>query len=153
MAILSTAIHRSRPAALLLLCGLLCAATTTACASQTTATTSPATTSPTTLHLDEHANHTAVSVTIGSTLVLTLGSTYWSGFTSSAPGVLATVASPQVSPGHTCPPGGGCGTVQVVLHAAAPGTAQLTAGRTSCGEARACAPDQRTYTVNVTVTR
>ncbi|MEY9967234.1 ABC-type phosphate transport system substrate-binding protein [Streptacidiphilus sp. MAP12-16] len=146
------AIHRTRPAALLLLCGLLSAATTAACASQTSTGVSASAPTPATLHLDEHANRTAVSVPVGSTVVLTLGSTYWSGFASSAPGVLAASGSPQVSPGHTCPPGGGCGTVQVVLHAAAAGTAKLSAARTSCGEARACAPDQRSYTVDVTVT-
>ncbi|PYC77991.1 hypothetical protein C7C46_16735 [Streptomyces tateyamensis] len=102
------------------------------------------------LGLDEHANGTTVRVAAGGTVVVTLHSAYWSALTSSAPAVLAPAGSPSTSPG-TCPPGGGCGTVTAVFRASSPGTAQLTASRTSCGEALACAPDQRSYQVTVTV--
>lgn len=107
--------------------------------------------SPGTVRLDDHANGTTVRVAWGATVVLTLGSTYWSAPVSSAPGVLSVTAAPSVSAGHPCMAGMGCGTVQTVLHATAPGSTRLSATRVSCGEAMACPPDQRRFTITVIV--
>jgi hypothetical protein len=48
-------------------------------------------------------------------------------------------------------PGGGCGTVTWTLIATGPGTVQVTAGRTTCGEAMGCGPGQGNFTLNVVV--
>ncbi|MGF1431571.1 hypothetical protein [Kitasatospora sp. LaBMicrA B282] len=105
-----------------------------------------------TLDLSDHADHATVRTTVGATVRVTLHSTYWSAASSSAPDVLAPSGSPTSVPSPGCVPGAGCGTVSTAFTARAAGTAVLTATRTTCGEALACAPDQRTYTVTVTVT-
>jgi hypothetical protein len=109
------------------------------------------------LQLTASANHTTVHATVGQTVTVDLGSTYWSALTSSAPAVLQPVegSHPIITstPSSFCPPGGGCGALPSSFLAKAPGTAQLTANRHVCGEALACSPDQRTFTVTVDVTR
>ena len=103
--------------------------------------------------LSESANHHTVNVKKGTTLVVTLHSTYWtfnplSGNALRAKGRPVTVPAPM----GTCVPGGGCGTVTARFVAHADGSATISAGRTSCGEALLCQPSQRTYTVKVKVT-
>ncbi|WP_441247929.1 hypothetical protein [Kitasatospora sp. McL0602] len=115
-------------------------------------TASGGTSAPAVVTLDEHADRTTVDVAVGTVVRIDLHSTYWSGVTSSAPQLLQPVGAPSTSPSPGCHPGGGCGTVSSAFRAAAPGPAQLTAERTSCGEARPCAADQRTFTVTVRVT-
>ncbi|AUG78735.1 hypothetical protein CFP65_3965 [Kitasatospora sp. MMS16-BH015] len=145
---------------------LLAAATLTACGSTTTtparsgptapAASVPGVTTPSTpaqpLVLDEHANGTTVHLAVDATLHLDLHSTYWSRPVSSAPALLAavTVATPGTDLPN-CHPGSGCGTVVGGFTAKAPGTAQITAHRTSCGEAKPCAPDQQTFTLTVDI--
>ncbi|MFC6599119.1 hypothetical protein [Kitasatospora paranensis] len=111
----------------------------------------PATSPPTTT-LDEQANHSTVTVKVGSTIRIVLHSTYWSAVTSSAPHLLAPTAAPSVSAASPCPPGGGCGTLTQTFLARAAGPVELTAQRTSCGEAKPCLPDQRTLAITVDIT-
>lgn len=90
-------------------------------------------------------------VTPGSSVKVVLGSTYWTFGHSSDGGVLSLVGTPNVVPSGGCVPGQGCGTVTGVFRAMAPGTATITASRTSCGEAMRCTGDQGSYRVVVIV--
>lgn len=141
--------HTRRPSAALLLCGVILAAA--ACSGRPSVDAPSPGPSPRTVRLGDRANGTTVRVALGTTVVLTLGSTYWSAPQSSVPGILSSTASPSVSPDHACMAGMGCGSVQSVLHATAAGTTQLSATRVSCGEARPCPPDQRRFTITVVV--
>ncbi|MCC9310742.1 hypothetical protein LN042_27355 [Kitasatospora sp. RB6PN24] len=114
-------------------------------------------TSPTAaaLRLTDGADNTTVHVTVGQTVVVALGSSYWSEVTSSAPQLLQRIAQshPMTSASPAfCPPGGGCGAQPSSFVAKAAGSAQLTASRHVCGEAMACRPDQTTFTVTVDIT-
>ncbi|MFF3518760.1 hypothetical protein [Streptomyces sp. NPDC002573] len=111
----------------------------------------PVTPTPAHLRLDERANHTTVRATVGTSVVITLHSTYWSDLTSKAPDVLAAADTPRVTPAHTCAPGAGCGTVELTLRAVRPGSADITARRTSCGEARRCIGGEGRYSVTVKI--
>ncbi|MEV7186784.1 hypothetical protein [Kitasatospora sp. NPDC093102] len=135
-------------AALLTLAG--CASTGTV---PSTPAATPAALSPATVTVDEHADHTTLKAAVGTTVTLTLHSIYWSAATSSAPDVVTPDGAPTTAPSPSCRPGGGCGTVTASFTARAPGTARLTATRTSCGEALNCPPEQRGYEVTVEVTR
>ncbi|WP_034091529.1 hypothetical protein [Streptacidiphilus albus] len=134
-----------RTTAALLLCGATLA--TAACSGRPPVD-AP---SPGTVRLGDGANGSTVRVALGATVVLTLGSTYWSAPQSSVPGILSSTAAPSVSADHACMAGMGCGTVQSDLRATAPGTTRLSATRVSCGEARPCPPDQRRFTITVVV--
>ena len=125
------------------------ASTTGAPSSPTSTHTTPA---PSTLTLDEHARLTRVSVRTGTSVLVRLHSTYWSTPTTSDPDVLVPDAGGS-SPSGSCPPGGGCGVSSARFTAARPGTARITAHRSSCGEAMRCLPGQGSYQVTVTVTR
>jgi hypothetical protein len=99
-------------------------------------------------------NGRTISLQAGQTLLVTLSSTYWSFQGSSNPQVLAPVGTATASPvpKSTCPgPGSVCGTVAQVFHALAPGTAQVTATRVSCGEALRCTGDSGLYQLTVQV--
>ncbi|SDN39790.1 hypothetical protein [Actinacidiphila guanduensis] len=115
-------------------------------------TASAATTPPAALTLDEHAPRTGVHVRSGTVVVVRLHSTYWSTPTSSDPAVLVPGGGGS-SPAGSCPPGGGCGVASARFTAAHPGTAHVTAHRSSCGEAMRCPPGQDSYEVTVTVSR
>lgn len=96
------------------------------------------------------ANGKSLSLRVGDRLEVTLSSTYW--MFDPAPGhVVNAGAGPQVAPDPSCVPGGGCGTVTQSFVAVGAGTAQVTAHRTSCGEAMACTPAQASFTVTVVV--
>ncbi|MFD5437172.1 hypothetical protein ACFWJ4_34110 [Kitasatospora sp. NPDC127067] len=137
-------------AALLTLAG--CASTGTGPSTPAAASTASTAPSPATVTVDEHADRTTLKAAVGTTVTLALHSTYWSAATSSAPDVLAPAGPPTTTPSPSCRPGGGCGTVTASFTARAPGTARLTATRTSCGEALNCPPEQRGYEVTVEVT-
>jgi hypothetical protein len=100
------------------------------------------------------ANGRTVRLDVGDRLKLTLSSSYWNVHGSPAPAVLRqdgpTSRLPRPS---TCPdiPGLGCTPVQTLFTALAPGTAVITATRTTCGEALRCAADQRRFTITVIV--
>jgi len=104
-----------------------------------------------TLVLSEAANGTTVSATIGEAIRLELHSTYWHLNGSSDTGVLQPLDGTTVLPSPGCVPGAGCGSVTAVYRAVAGGRTELTASRTSCGEALACSPSQRTFAVAVVV--
>ncbi|MQY40308.1 hypothetical protein SRB17_83410 [Streptomyces sp. RB17] len=104
------------------------------------------------LVLDERTRGTTVRVTTGTLVVVRLHSTYWSTPAGSNPQVLAPSGA-GTTPAATCPPGRGCGTSSARFTARRPGTAHITAWRTSCGEAMRCSPGQERYEVTVTVTR
>ncbi|GAB7185046.1 hypothetical protein ATKI12_4877 [Kitasatospora sp. Ki12] len=148
-----------RPAAALALAAAAltltgCTTTGTSPSVATTASSDQATSSApgrATVEVDEHADRTTVDVAAGTTVTLTLHSTYWSAPASSAPDVLAPNGTPTTAASPSCRPGGGCGTVAASFTARAPGTARLTATRTSCGEALNCPPEQRGYQLTVKV--
>ncbi len=105
------------------------------------------------LQIDETNNGGSVAVAVGSEVTLKLGSTYWQVQGSSDPAVLALVPGPT-TPGAApmaCVPGAGCGTVTAVFRALAPGSATITASRTTCGEALLCTGAAGTYKVTVDV--
>ncbi len=124
-----------------------CAAAAPACASAAVAGHRDAT---------EVDNGGTVALHRGDTLTVTLHSTYWTIDGSSDPAVLAargpqtTQAEPPSS--RRCVPGQGCGTVTRSFTAAADGTADVGASRTSCGEALRCTPEQSTWVLHVVVT-
>ncbi|MGW2939118.1 hypothetical protein ACWDA7_47065 [Streptomyces sp. NPDC001156] len=126
-------------------------AATSACGAGAAQPVAPPTPTPTHLRLDERANHTTVSATVGTSVVITLHNTYWSNLTSRTPDVLAAADTSRVTPAHTCAPGAGCGTVELTLRAVRPGSADITARRISCGEARRCVGDEGRYSVTVKV--
>lgn len=99
----------------------------------------------------EQANHTTLRLRTGQVIQLYLHSLYWSDPVSVPTGVLAQDGPVSRVPDHRCPMGGGCGTLTVRLHAAGPGTTQLQAHRSSCGEAMGCSVDQRDFMVTVVV--
>ncbi len=101
--------------------------------------------------VDEKADRTTVQATVGATVRVQLHSSYWSAVGSSAPQLLAPDGS-SASPSPSCRPGGGCATVTSTFTARQPGTVQLTADRTSCGEAMPCSPDQQHFAVTVEIT-
>ncbi|MEY9838158.1 hypothetical protein [Streptacidiphilus sp. EB103A] len=147
--------HRGTLAAILLMAlGLAGCASTLAQTPQPPASASPSSSGPRQVTLDEHASGGTVTLPVGSTLQITLHSTYWKPPTSSAVAVLRPLgpAVPAVTPTASgCHPGSGCGTLSAGFTALRSGTATVTASRTSCGEAMACPPAQRTFTVTVQV--
>jgi hypothetical protein len=97
------------------------------------------------------ANGSTVRLRVGQQLLVTLDNTYWQFDTPT--GVLHA-GGPQITkpaqPG-TCLPGIGCGTVRLAVSATTAGRGDVTAGRTTCGEAMACRPDQAHWVVHVVV--
>ncbi|MEW2303072.1 hypothetical protein AB0958_24395 [Streptomyces sp. NPDC006655] len=102
--------------------------------------------------LDERARGTTVRVTTGTLVVVRLHSAHWSTPAGSDPRVLTSLGGGTTATA-TCPPGRDCGISSARFTALRPGTARVTAGRDSCGEAMRCPPGQGRYDVTVTVTR
>lgn len=100
---------------------------------------------------DQDNGHT-VSIGVGQTLMVVLDSTYWQVTGSSDAAVLKPTGQVAVSPQTGgCVTGQGCGTISAVFQGAAPGRADVTARRTTCGEALACTGSQTSYRVTVLV--
>ncbi len=101
----------------------------------------------------DNQNGKSVTLHPGQTLLVTLGSTYWTIQGSSDSRVLAPAGKVVTSP-ESCsaPPGSGCGTVSQEFRAASSGTAQVTASRVSCGEAMRCIGPAGQYQLTVQVT-
>jgi hypothetical protein len=102
----------------------------------------------------DNANGTTVRLHVGDRLKLTLSSSYWNVHASPVPAVLRQDGPARLLPRpSTCPdiPGIGCTPVQTLFTALARGTAVITATRTTCGEALACAADQRRFTITVVI--
>jgi hypothetical protein len=100
---------------------------------------------------DQDNGH-AVSIRAGERLSVVLASTYWKVDGSSNEAALRQLTQPTVSPQPGgCVPGGGCGTVSALFEAVAAGRADVSARRTSCGEALSCTGSQGIYRVTVVV--
>src|ERR1700680_110229 len=114
------------------------------------ATTSPRTAVAITAS-DAENGHT-ISVRVGDRLTVILHSTYWSVAGSSNAHVMAPDGGPTVSPRPSgCVPGQGCGTVTAAFDAIAVGTSEITAARTTCGEALRCTGSAGSYRLSVVV--
>jgi hypothetical protein len=101
----------------------------------------------------DQANRTTLRLCVGQTLRLSLHSTYW-GNIESSPDTVVKALGPTVvvSPAPVgCAPGVGCGTLVTEFRGLAPGTATVSAHRTSCGEALLCTPDHRSFSLTVVV--
>ena len=109
---------------------------------------------PAVIVVRDNANGKAVSASAGDRIELILSSSYWHVSGSSVPGVLRQDGqSVLLSRPSGCPnvPGLGCVPTRTEFTALSNGKAVITAGRTSCGEALRCKPDQARFTVTVDV--
>ena len=120
----------------------------------TTSLPSVATTVPAadTISVGDADNGRTIGVRIGTRVKVVLGSTSWMLQGSSNSAVLSQDGPVSTASDPNCVPGGGCGTQTAAFVARASGAATVTATRLSCGEARACTPDQATFRVTITVT-
>jgi hypothetical protein len=98
----------------------------------------------------ETDNGRTVTVARGGQLIVTLHSTYWTFGGTSNSAVLQEVGQPVASPG-SCPAGVGCGQVTATFTAVGPGRADVTASRSSCGEALSCTGGAGSFRVSVVV--
>jgi hypothetical protein len=145
-------IHRAALAPLASLAAVCCLAAACSATGSGSAGAGPASSPPPrAVVLDEHAAGTTVRLRVGTPLLVRLHSTYWSAPAASDPAVLAPDGPGGTTPGGGCVPGGGCGTSQARFTATRPGTARITAHRTTCGEAMLCPPAERRYEVTVRV--
>ena len=104
--------------------------------------------------VSESANGTTVTLRTNQRLDVLLHNTYWRFGPSSSSSVLASQGAQRFHPGGPgCPsiPGTGCGTTDQVFKAGSPGTAVISADRTTCGEALQCTPEQSHYRLTVKV--
>ena len=102
----------------------------------------------------DDANGKSVSARAGDRIELILSSSYWHLTGSSAPSVLRQDGPPVLlSRPSSCPdiPGLGCIPVRADFTALADGKAVIRAGRSACGEALRCMPDQTRFSVMVVV--
>ena len=109
---------------------------------------------PRVIAVHDDTNGKAVSARAGDRIELILSSSYWHVTGSSAPSVLRQDGPPVLlSRPSSCPdiPGLGCIPVEADFTALTDGKAVITAGRSACGEALRCQPDQTRFTVNVVV--
>lgn len=104
--------------------------------------------------VDEKANQTTVRFRVGTRVELLLHSDYWTVVGSSRPDVLAQDGPTRQLPRtpSTCPPGVGCQPLQTFFTARTPGSAVVSATRTTCGEALRCLPGQGSLRITVVVT-
>jgi hypothetical protein len=113
---------------------------------------SPVTSAPGVITVtDKPSLRTTAALHVGQTLRVELGSTYWRFTALPANGVVRTAGAVAIAAGPSCIPGGGCGTVAQQYAAIGAGRTTITATRTTCGEALACRPELRTFTVTVSV--
>jgi hypothetical protein len=103
--------------------------------------------------VNETSNGTTIEAAPGQVIALTLNSTSWQVAGSSDRAVVVENAAPSVRPAPVgkCPPGVGCGVIQMAFTARKQGVAHITASRTLCGEDLLCRPDQRAFGVTVIV--
>jgi len=132
------------------------ATSSTATSPTTVSATAPTSTRPAAggrvVTLTDKDKGTSVTVHVGDSIDVVLGSTYWTFLALSDTTVLRSDGSPDVVPQKTgCVPGQGCGTVTAVFTAVGAGAATIAATRTSCGEAMGCTPSNGRYEVNVSV--
>jgi hypothetical protein len=100
----------------------------------------------------DHANGQTIDLERGRVLQVVLSSTYWKIQGSSNSAVLSQVSGPSTQPQQSgCVPGQGCGTVTAAYRAVAAGQAQVSASRSSCGEAMGCTAASSRFVVYVMV--
>jgi len=94
-----------------------------------------------------------VHIHVDDVLKVTLDSTLWTFAPSSDPSILEVVGEQTVipDPKGSCYPGSGCGVTTGWYKAMRAGNADITATRTSCGEAMRCTGDRGVYRVKVVV--
>jgi hypothetical protein len=99
------------------------------------------------------SNGKALTIHTGDTVTVVLANTYWTIDTGAGTVLKAVGAQANAAghPGPGCYGGSGCGTATRTFAAVAAGTANLTAHRTTCGEALQCSADQKSFRVSVTV--
>lgn len=98
-------------------------------------------------------NGSTKELRVGDRLEVGLHSTYWTIKGSSNPQVLLAEGPVVVSSSRTgCVPGGGCGRVAMIFDVVGAGSADVTAARTSCGEAMACTGSEGSYKITVVAT-
>jgi hypothetical protein len=147
-------IHAARRQALVFALGGSAAAALIACAAGASAVTDSHPAGPAVVVVHDGAGSHTATVQAGQRLEVILDSTYWNVAGSSRPGVLRQDGeSVLLARPTSCPsiPGLGCVPIRTDFSALKPGTAVITASRTSCGEAMMCAPGQRNFTLKVTV--
>jgi hypothetical protein len=113
------------------------------------------------LVVNQNSNHRTYTIKRGSTLTLSLNSTYWTIAPKAAGSALTSVGKERVKaifPGPNAPAGCkiagmGCGTVTMHFKAIKIGKTSITASRVSCGEALLCSPAQRAFAIKVVVTK
>ena len=104
------------------------------------------------VHVSEADNGKTITVRRRDEVTAILHSTYWTFNKPSDGRVLIAESGPVVRPQQQgCVPGQGCGTVTVRYLAAGAGRSVISAHRDTCGEAMACAPNQRDWRVTVVV--
>lgn len=103
--------------------------------------------------ITEANNGQTIAAPVGTVVTLVLHNTYWIIVGSSNPNVLVLGGPPVYSGAGPikCIPGTGCGTVTAAFRAMSPGSAVITASRTSCGEALQCTGSAARYMVTVVV--
>jgi hypothetical protein len=106
----------------------------------------------TTLNISESANGKTFRVDPGSTIKVTLNSTFWNFQSANNLSGNQLPTMTAIMPGPTAPsncqlPGMGCGTVVWKFKAGKSGSASFVATRTSCGEALRCTAKQSKYSV------
>ena len=102
--------------------------------------------------VSEQDNGGSISVLTNGTVHVVLHSTYWKFDPVTDSRVAGATHDPVVAPDTSVKiPGTGAGTVTLDLRAVGPGTTIVKASRVTCGEALACADNQRTFTVTIAV--
>jgi hypothetical protein len=107
-----------------------------------------------TVQVDETNNGQTVTLRPGDHLTVVLHSTYWTFDHPSDPAVVSADGDPvYAGGGPKCggPPGSGCGTVTAHYTAGHGGSAVVSAGRSTCGEALRCTPAQSRWAIKVNV--
>jgi hypothetical protein len=98
-------------------------------------------------------NGKTVELHVGDRLEVHLASTYWNIHESSDLSVLRLAGPTAISPRpNGCVPGGGCGLAIASFDAVGSGSVDVTASRTSCGEAMRCVGSAGSYRLSVVVT-
>lgn len=142
---------RPRPRWTAILCATA-ALVLTSCTSSSTPDRPAPRNGPSVRQVTEAQNGAEVRLAAGDTLVVVLHSTYWGTTTTASPPTIllrtALVTTPAPHPNF---PGSGQGTVVARFRALGPGVAQVTAFRTTCGEAMRCTAHQGQFRLSVRV--
>jgi hypothetical protein len=147
-------VNRHRPMAVAVAVSVVSIMASAGCGTAASHTSGTAARSPTVIVVRDNDNGKAVSARAGDRIELILSSSYWHVTGSSAPGVLRQDGSSALlSRPSSCPdiPGLGCVPVRTDFTALTVGKAVIMAGRSVCGEALRCKPDQARFTVVVDI--